>query len=213
MVQEQNGLDTKALIYHDVDEFKQILETVKPARMHTYFQGGFLGIGSNWAATFQDSDGIVHGFMTVEVKEGFEERINPLYELVKSGAITEVDGMIKLSEKQKAVYHVFETEKQSDEEAVNKSYNAWIDAVKTLPVEETLIQYLNDGEHTIVDATRGTNHYIKTLSPLLGKTLEDALEDLQTEGEGDNAKVVSKNQYKLQDNMPVIAWYTDMKNE
>ncbi len=205
-------LGTKIAEYESVEEFTAALEAAKPVRLHTYFDKGMFWFGSNWKASFVDSEGNVHGFVTRDVEEGFQDRIKPIYDLLKGAKIPEVDGIIRVSERDGAVYQVFETDFPDEAGKEQASYDAWIDAVKALPVEGTLIQYLKEDSSVLLDATNGKNHFITTIDEDSGITLESTLAKLQPSKNKDGAEVLGQP-FATRDNSPVIGWYLDMENE
>jgi hypothetical protein len=212
MSESAEMLGTKVLQYESVDEFRGALDTSKPARLHTFFNGGLFGFGASWAASFIDSEGTVHGFITDKVGDDFKERVKPIYDAIGMGGIPEVDGVIKVSQRNGDVYHLFQTDNPGEEGRVQASYDAWVSAVRGLPVEGTLVQYLREDSAVTLDATRGKNHLITTIDESSGRTLEETLTKLRSTGEQSGVEVLDKP-YATRDNRPVVDWYLDMKNE
>jgi len=219
-------LGTRIIKYEDVDEFREALESAKPARLHTSLDSGFLGIGGSWRASFVDSEETVHGYITHDVRDNHHVAlVQPIYDLILRAEITEVDGAIRVSVREGSVYHLFITDAPSVEERVQTSYDAWIDAVRDLPVEGTFIQYLKVDSNVILDATYGKNHLVTAIdessdkvdesSNLLqpGRTLEGTLTRLRlTKLQSPSGAEVTDQPYTVIDNAHVINWYLDMKN-
>jgi hypothetical protein len=196
-ITEINGI--KEFQYEGVDEFNTAIDEAKPVRLHTYFASGFLGIGSNWSATFVDPNGNVHAFRTHDVNEGFKERVKPIYNTIKEANIPEVDGIVKISTRVSGTYQVFATERPDLEDLAQKSYDAWLNAAQSLPVEGTLIQYIKDDDTITFDAGNGTTHLTTSFDETEIRTIDDTLNAL--------------SQYESRDNKPAIDWFLDMRNK
>ncbi len=205
-------LGTKVFEYESVAEFGDSIRTILPKRLHTFFSNGLFGIGANWTAAFLDSNEMVHGYRTESVEEGFKETVKPLYDQIKIADIKEVDGRIKVSNRNGSVYQLFQTDAPSVEERVQASHDAWIEAVRSLPKEGTLIQYLREDSTVVLDATHGKSHLITSLDGENGRTLEETLTRLQSFGTNKGDEILSKP-YATKDNGPVIGWYLDMINK
>lgn len=215
MVEEHKQTGTKINVYSAVGEFKDALAQIKPKRLHTFAQAGFMGIGGGWSASFIDSEGAVHGYQTGETGDGFKERVKPIYDVVKEIEIPEVDGTLRVSEHDGAVYQIFQTERPDLSERADASYNLWTGAVRELPVEGTLIQYLQiDDDSVVFDATMGKTHFVTTLTIDEDRTIESVIGDVRAgvaeEGE---AQVMGTKEYAVRDNSSVIMWYKDLTNQ
>jgi len=213
MSENNEMLGTKIAQYDNVAEFKEALEATKPARLHTFFNQGLFGIGANWVASFVDSEETVHAYITQEIEDNFQERVRPIYDSIKAAEIPEVDGAIRVSQRDGSVYQIFQTERPDVEERVQASYDSWIDAVRELPVEGTLVQYLKNDSTVTLDATRDKSHLVTVVDENAGITLEDTLTRLQSSGTQDGEVEVLGQPYETRDNGPVIGWFQDMKNE
>jgi len=200
MSELQEILGTVVKLYNDASEFTTALGNVKPTRLHTFFNQGFLGIGNHWTASFVDQKGAVYGYILNNVGDDFKEKSEPIYAEMGKSRIIEVDGMITVSERDGSIYHVFQTDTPDQLERVEASYESWITAVSLLPVNGTLVQYLKNSSTAVIDATHGNDHLVTTIDENSGMTLDSTLERL-------------KQPYALRDNGSVISWYLDLKNE
>ncbi len=214
MAERLEVLGTTVVQYDDVTEFTAALQEAKPARVHTFCNSGLFGIGGSWNASFVDSE-VAHGFATGDLSDGFKGRVRPIYDSMNEAGVPEVDGTLRVSERNGSIYQVFQTERPDIEERAQASYDAWVDAVRDLPVEGTLIQYLKDGSTVVLDATRGNTHLIIQLDEDSGRTLDDTLTRLQSAGEAeDEGKTeVLRQPYETRDNTPVVGWFKDMMCE
>jgi len=213
MIVNNELLGTKTAVYSVGEEaaFNAAIENAKPARLHTFCNVGLFGLGANWSASFVDQEGNVHGYITMDLNDGFAERVKPIYDTIKGANIPEVDGKVEISDKNGHVYQVFQTDSPSKPERVGVSYDAWIDAVRTLPVEGTLIQYLRNESQVAIDATRGKMHLVTMIDENDGRTLESTLMALRSPKNPDGqAEVLDRPAYQTRDNQEVVNWYLDL---
>jgi hypothetical protein len=196
MVEIINVQETKVNTYDNIAEFVESMNTSETKRLFTYFNSGFLGIGQGWTAAFMNSDGTIHGFYTDDVDNGFTEMIKPIYDKLKEKNMIEVDGMIKAYQTG-AIKQFFQPENPEDDDKSNLSLLSWINATHELPADNTIIQYITENEKALLDATKGNQHLIIQIDGNNGRNLERALQTFQN--------------YKIQDNTPIVEWYLDLK--
>ncbi len=203
MVETQKRKGNTSHLYRSIDEFVSVLIQKQPVRIHTFANLGFLGIGANWTASFSDTAKIVHSYSTDEL-ENLGEKSKPIYDAMKEKNIPEVDGMIKISERNDAIYSIFQTDSPSKQAFVAKSYNDWLDAVKTLKGDISL-RYLKTEDSEIIDAIDSEErHYLTSLDKKKGRTFEKTYDLLQKDPL--LCERISKDPVE-----EVINWYLDMK--
>ncbi|MEI7718557.1 MAG: hypothetical protein WCI72_01715 [archaeon] len=212
MVEVTEVAGTKIAEYGSVQEFTKALKLAKPRRIHTFYSGGVVLFGNpSWQASFVDSNNIAHGFIVYgdESKE-IKKAQAPIYGWLAESKLKEVDGMITVSKRNGDIYNVFRTDSPSQEERVAHSYTDWIAAVKELPRDGTLIQYLPDGSSIVLDATHGKNHLVTMIEKTAGRSLEEALAKINSVSSGE-VEIISGKGYQTRDNTSFVNWFLDLK--
>lgn len=198
MVEQTELFGTIAREYDSIEEFVDGIEGSGAKRLHTFFNQGFLGMGGSWTASCVGATGMVHGYNTSEIEEGFKDRVKPIYDLIKAEGIREVDGIIRVSPRNGSIYQVFQTENPENPQKAKSSFEAWVDAILGFPTEGAVAQYLRDESRCIIDVTRGKYHWITALDGKKDRTLD---------------RVVTWMPYKCRDNTDTVIWYLDMKSK
>jgi hypothetical protein len=199
MAEKQQVFSTLVLTYDSILEFVEALKSSNTKRIFTFGDGGFLGIGASWTASFIDDKGQVHFYQDLNpFEENNEDKDKLICDVVKENGIIEVDGIIRVSTRVDFVYLVFQTDCPDDQEMVAASYNEWMIAVKSLNPDVATIQYCLDKDNHVgyIDAYDHKLHYIIRLDGHEGRCLDD-IRNMLTE-------------YEFVDLLNNIAWYLDL---
>lgn len=159
-------------VYQDVRDFAAALAASSPDRIMTKTSSAlFL---ATYTAAFIDERGTVHATMLADYRGGMEQ-VKPIYDVIKSRNIPEVDGVITGSPINGSIYHRFSPD--SDEpECVKKNYDAYVAAVQRIADKDAQARFvLSDGEAATLNVRCGKHHFITRL-PIDGEmSLEKTL--------------------------------------
>jgi hypothetical protein len=195
--------------YDDNNEFVEALRKSDAPRVHTFNQLGLFS--RTWLATFMDGENQVHFFSTAAKGDEYQSQIRPIYDAMAEKQVPEVDGILKVSPANGIIYQIFEADPGSSvEDKAQVAHDAWIEAVKTLPFEGTIIHYLKADDDIVVDAIKERTHFVTVLKSADGFTLEDTLKKLARISDNAGGTIAGGPRYQTQDNGPVVTWYKEL---
>lgn len=162
------------------------------SRVFSFTQNAMFG-GLSQRIGFVSADGTVHSLThEIDTNDKNEAVNTAIWGPIRERNLHEADGTIRVDDRDGHVYQMFITDDPEEPGRVEQQVQAWTEDVRQVAAKQRrgFIQYLHKDNHTVVDYTLGSIHFVTTLDPEAGYTLDYIKADLPAIPMQDNASVL-----------------------
>lgn len=183
---------TELIQHRSPDSMASALTGEKPSsRIFTFTEIGLFSAGISVA--FMDNQRRVHGY-TAHLYPGDEakqEEVNQkVWGAIEAQGHRETDGTITVDDQTGDIYLKYTSDEPSDPETMVRQVDSWtqdVRAASAVDPEDGVLQYVTQGDTSMVDFTQGRVHMVTTLDGEEGRTFDQVVENLPPVRQQDNA--------------------------